>query len=178
MLSPGIDQGKDERARAEAQQLAQIRAEQPRARCAPRRGRGRAAATGLAAAGAPAAAQIAGRADALDQLSTAILRDARTRGLPGRHHARGVRAVPAHRRGERGAEATWARRSGRYSCIAVTADVRGAESQGNGIIGHPYRALIDFQTGEYAFCKISGRPGEGSLSREHAIGVPAACGGR
>lgn len=176
VLSPGIDRGKDERAQADAQRLAQVRADRLaalRAEQRPRSGR----IAGLAPVGAAAAKQIAGREDALGRLSAAILDDARTRGLPG--DIRRVDCEPFPRTVEAsGAERDLSRRTGTYSCIAVTADIRGADSQGKGVIGHPYRALIDFKTGAYGFCKVSGRPGEGLLQRRHAIGVPAACGGR
>ena len=36
---------------------------------------------------------------------------------------------------------------------------------------------IDFDTGHYAFCKIAGRPGEGSLKRRIGVTVPVECGG-
>jgi hypothetical protein len=47
-----------------------------------------------------------------------------------------------------------------------------------GRIGHPYRVRIDFDSGRYAFCKIAGRPGEGSLKARQAVTVPRVCGGR
>ena len=37
--------------------------------------------------------------------------------------------------------------------------------------------LIDFRTGRYAYCKISGVPGEGSLEAKREVTVPKACGG-
>ena len=45
------------------------------------------------------------------------------------------------------------------------------------MIGLPYRALVDFPSGRFTYCKVSGRPGEGSLRREILVTVPAACGG-
>jgi hypothetical protein len=38
------------------------------------------------------------------------------------------------------------------------------------------RALVDYPAGRFTYCKVSGRPGEGSL-RESPVRVPAACGG-
>jgi hypothetical protein len=43
------------------------------------------------------------------------------------------------------------------------------------VIGHQYRILVDFQTGGYAYCKISGQAGP---SREQLVTTPRACGGR
>jgi hypothetical protein len=36
---------------------------------------------------------------------------------------------------------------------------------------------VDFESGRFSYCKISGRPGEGSLTREFPVRVPKACGG-
>ena len=60
-------------------------------------------------------------------------------------------------------------RRGRYSCLAVTTTFEG------GSLGHPYRALVDFETGRYAYCKITGRP---DLARDPRLATPPACGGR
>lgn len=57
---------------------------------------------------------------------------------------------------------------GRYSCLAVTRRFKG------GVFGHPYRALLDFTTGEYAYCKITGSP---ELARDPRLATPRACGG-
>jgi hypothetical protein len=75
----------------------------------------------------------------------------------------------------RGADVNLEVRRGRYSCVAATAEFgRGAASAG-GLIGHPYRAMVDFRTGRYALCKISGRPGPTADPR---VTTPPACGGR
>ena len=67
--------------------------------------------------------------------------------------------------------------TGRYSCLAITADAPRTEVNQASSIGYPYRALVNFETGRFGYCKISGRPGEGSLTREFPVRVPAACGG-
>jgi hypothetical protein len=70
-----------------------------------------------------------------------------------------------------------ARRS-TYACLAVTTDVeRGATTNG-GSIGYPYSALVDFQAGRFAFCRVSGRPGEMLIGRDIHVPVPRVCGGR
>ncbi|MEA2292156.1 MAG: hypothetical protein QOF17_1176 [Solirubrobacteraceae bacterium] len=70
-----------------------------------------------------------------------------------------------------------ASRRGRYACLAVTADIARQQSTKGGAFGYPYRALVDFRTGRFSFCKISGRPGEGSLAKTLVVPVPPACGG-
>jgi hypothetical protein len=73
--------------------------------------------------------------------------------------------------------ANLSRAGGRYSCLAITADAPStARNQGSNI-GYPYRARVNFETGSFSYCKISGRPGEGALTREFPVRVPVACGG-
>jgi hypothetical protein len=69
-------------------------------------------------------------------------------------------------------------RNGRYACLAVTADFAPGNATVGGSIGYPYRALVHFGSGRFAFCKISGRPGELSIPRTIAVPVPPACGGQ
>ena len=52
-----------------------------------------------------------------------------------------------------------------------------ATTQNPSSIGYPYRAIVDFGSGRFAYCKISGRPGEGGLTGELPVRVPRACGG-
>jgi hypothetical protein len=85
-----------------------------------------------------------------------------------------------------GADQHPSRRYGSYSCLAVTTEItpndageRESYSQSEaGLIGHPYRMRIDFNSGRYAFCKISGRAGEGSIGVQPVVTVPRVCGGR
>jgi hypothetical protein len=63
------------------------------------------------------------------------------------------------------------------SCTAVTSDVPETESSRGVLIGYPYRAAVAPETGRYALCKTSGRPGEGSYTRRVEIPLPRACGG-
>lgn len=175
VLAPGIDRSKDERSRSEQQQLDARQAQRLRrlrAEQRPRVGR----ATALAPVGASSAKQLAGRGRALAQLATSIQHDARTRGLAGPIGRVECEAYP-RTVAPSGAELDLGRRTGRYACIAVTADVKPTATQGSGIIGHPYRALLDFTTGGYAFCKISGRPGEQAIPGSVPTGVPRVCGG-
>ena len=76
-----------------------------------------------------------------------------------------------------GAEDSTDLRYGRYQCIAVTAKFEKNEATAGGLLGHPYRVRVDFDTGRYGFCKIAGRPGEGSLKRRIGVTVPVECGG-
>jgi hypothetical protein len=62
-------------------------------------------------------------------------------------------------------------------CTAITSDVAAREDVAGVLIGYPYRAGFSPETGRYAICKTSGRPGEGSLKLKAPVELPAACGG-
>lgn len=62
-----------------------------------------------------------------------------------------------------------------YDCIAVTSDLPSREDLPGGVIGHPFRAVADLSTGRFTWCKVSGRPGEGSLTSGGLVRIPRAC---
>jgi hypothetical protein len=146
-----------ERGERRAQLIRELKAEQR-----PRRGRS----DSLAPAGAAPPQQLAARAAVMDELTAAIQGDARRRVREGQLDGaiRRVECEPF----PRGVDPAVTRRSGRYACLAVTSEFEG------GAIGQPYRAKIDFESGRYAFCKISGQAGP---SREQLATTPHACGG-
>ena len=125
----------------------------------------------VAPPGAARHERLAARAALMDDLAAAIEADGRARirrgDLEGR--IRRVACEPFPRSvGGTGAERDLTRRRGRYSCLAITAAFTG------GAMGHPYRALVDFATGRFAYCKISGQSGP---SRDQLVTTPRACGG-
>jgi hypothetical protein len=173
LLGPGIDESKDRRAETErrlqaqrtAERVAQLRAEQR-----PRFERG-----------TPAGRDVAARATLVASLPIAIQADARQRVAAGALDGpiRSVECEPYPRSVDsRGAHLDPSQTTGRYSCLAVTRAVQATERNEAAAIGHPYRVLVHFDTGRFAFCKVSGRPGEGSIGREILVPVPEACGGR
>jgi hypothetical protein len=152
-LVPAIDDARQQRAAAEQRRREELHDRRVRELQAEQRPRfGRAGATA--------------RVAALDELAAAIAADAR-----GRVRA-GALAGPIRRVECEPFPGSAARqpphRRGRYACIAVTAEFEG------GAIGHPYRAMIDFETGRYAFCKISGRP---DPTPDPEVTTPRVCGG-
>jgi len=177
-LAPEISTSKEERAAEERERAEQARAE--RIERLEREQRPRAA-TGVAAPlDAPDEEQLSRRAELLDAVSASVGADARARAERGelRGPIRRVECEPYPRNVEgRGADTDLGERTGRYACLAITTDVKGTELSEGSAIGHPYRVRVDFVSGRYAFCKISGRPGEGSLTREQLVTVPEACGG-
>lgn len=136
--------------------------------------------TGTPAPGREGAAVIATRRALAADLAAAVLTDARARVRTG-EFAHPVSRIECERypRGARGEDPATdlASRTGRYSCLAVTADAPRTATQNASSIGYPYRALVDFPKGRFTYCKISGRPGEGLLVHDSPVRVPAACGG-
>jgi type II secretory pathway pseudopilin PulG len=111
-------------------------------------------------------ASLAARTRALADLRSAIRADARRRvtgaiaAIECERFPRADEALPPER--------DLSVRNGRYACLAVTERFEG------GALGHPYRAQIDFATGRYAYCKVTGSP---DLVRDPRLATPRACGG-
>jgi hypothetical protein len=174
---PAITESKDERAATgartererEAQRAAQLQAEL-------RLHEGR----GPAARGLTGAQAIEARQALAAQLAADVKADAVSRVQAG-EFTQSVARVECERFPRRVGSANPAldprRPTGRYACLAITADAPASETQNPSSIGYPYRALVHFGSGRYAFCKISGRPGEGGLTRKLPVRVPTACGG-
>lgn len=161
-LGPRIDESRQRRAAAERREAEQRHARAARELRAEQRPRfGRAA----------PAERPAARVAALRRLSDAIAADARERVRRGdlTGTIRGVECEPFPRTvGGVDPAHQPSRRRGRYACIAVTAQFEG------GAIGHPFRAMIDFTSGRYAFCKVSGRP---DPTPDPDVTTPRVCGG-
>ena len=171
-LRPNIERGKREHARQEAARSARIERqiiEQTRREQRPRFGRG-------AAAGADPAA----RRRLVASAAASIRADANTRAAAGEFHGPVLRVqcegypVTA---GDGHPEEHLSLRSARYTCLAVTSDIPATEGNRPGVVGHFYRARINFANGRYAFCKIRGRPGEMAIKRRKSVPVPRVCGG-
>jgi len=176
-IVPAITETKAERAAAErraaqiqeARLVAQLRAEQ-RLR----------AGQGTPARGLEGAAAVSARQALAADLAGAVRRDAQARVRSGEFAHRILRVeCERYPRGAHGEDPATDLASpiGRYSCLAVTADTPPTARNNASSLGYPYRARADFPSGKFAFCKISGRPGEGSLTREFPVRVPVACGG-
>jgi hypothetical protein len=175
-LLPGIQESKDERARSEEQQRAAARA--ALARRLEREQRPRFAhSAAVAPAGAGAQERLAARAELMEELPAAVLSDARARVRSGALDGPVLRVecepFPRSVDGV-GADTDLSRRTGRYSCLAVTAEFERSEQSIGGVLGHQYRALVDFESGRYAYCKVSGQAGP---SRDQLATTPRACGG-
>jgi hypothetical protein len=174
---PAITDSKQERAAADQQAERERRAqrvEELQAELRLRSGRG------AAARGLEGAAALDARHALAADLAAAVHDDALARVRAG-EFTQSVDRVECERfpRGVGAPDpaADLSKATGRYSCLAITADAPRVETNEASSIGYPYRALVHFQSGRFSYCKISGRPGEGSLTREFPVRVPAACGG-
>ena len=156
-------------ARAQAARLAELRAEV-------RRIDGR----GAAAKGLTGAAALTARQALVADLVGAVGADAARRAQAG-EFAQTTKRVECSRyppaTGVADPAAVLTSPTGRYACLAVTAEFAPGDTTIGGALGYPYRALVHFGNGRFAFCKISGRPGEMSITRTIPVPVPPACGG-
>jgi hypothetical protein len=171
-IAPGIRESKEEREQAEREERLKMRAE--------REERIRRDQRPVFVDGAPATSGVPARRALVEAASASVLADARARVTDGRLEGplRGVDCEPFPRSVSGvGAEDSTEERFGRYSCLAVTAEFARDEGTRGGSLGHPYRVRVDFDTGRYALCKVSGRPGEGLLRRRIGPTIPRACGG-
>jgi hypothetical protein len=172
VLAPVIQRAREDHARAEAAKSARLQAQilqETRREQRPRFGHGRAAGTDIQARHALVVSAMG-----------SIRADASTRSAAGEFNGPILRVEcgpypPAA--GGVAADRVPSRGTGRYGCIAVTSDIPATPGNHAGVVGHPYRARIDFRSGRYAFCKIRGRPGELAVRVRPPVPVPRVCGG-
>jgi hypothetical protein len=68
-----------------------------------------------------------------------------------------------------------------YACTAVTNELEAADrdptnAQVTGVTGHPFRAVVDFASGRYSWCKRILVPGEGGVIDPRAVvPLPEEC---
>jgi hypothetical protein len=175
-LVPVIHESKEERAEAERRERAERRAELIRRLETEQRPRHRRS-TSVAPPAAAVTEQLEARSALMNELNAEILADARARVRRGDLDGpiRGVECEPFPRSVDAvGGHQQPGRRIGRYACVAVTAEFGTGEAGATGVIGHQYRTMVDFETGRYAFCKVSGQAGP---SREQLVTTPRVCGG-
>ena len=175
---PAIQDAKDERDARRQREVAERRAE----RIAEQRAeqtvmRERTALPGLRASEDE---RVSARHRLLGLLASSVEEDARARVETGalEKEIRDVECEPFPRTEDRTDPADDPdARFGRYECVAVTAVIERSEVSSGGVIGYPFRARVDFDSGSYAWCKISGHPGEGGFTYQREVGVPIECGG-
>jgi hypothetical protein len=163
----------DARAQAHRNALARQRLLAGYARQAlPRRG------TGPAARGLHGAPAIAARRQLVTILQADIVADARARAVRTLDYRSAECSAYPKEVAQRPPQDDVARPTAVFECIAATADVGAGATTTGSIIGQPFRALVDFERGAFAWCMIVQRPGELSIGTGPVLAVPRACGGR
>jgi hypothetical protein len=112
------------------------------------------------------------RGAVLAELQAAILADARARAASGTLSGPAAKSVRCRPLG--GADPGTSRVP--YDCIAITSELPSDANLPQGVIGHPFRAVADYSTGRFTWCKVSGRAGEGGFTQNDlALRIPRAC---
>jgi hypothetical protein len=113
----------------------------------------------------------ASRAVAVVALEGRILADARARVAAGKLDPPAAKRVDCkpipHGQDPNGARVA-------YDCVAVTSDLPSIGTQPGGVIGHPFRAVVQFSTGRLTWCKVSGRANIDLGSRAQ-VTIPRVC---
>ena len=121
------------------------------------------------------------RAALLARVESSITADARRRVAAGRldHAVQGTNCRPYPPTAERArAERDLTRNRAVYECVAVTTRIPPSAGNAAGVLGYPFRVVVDFGDFTYVWCKIDPVPGErvGPHPRT-AVPVPRACAG-
>jgi hypothetical protein len=112
------------------------------------------------------AAAGATRGAALQTVEAAIVRDARERFAPNVTSA-SCEPVP-------GTDATRPRVA--FDCFATVRDIVAGGGETIGSLAIPFRAVVDFERGRYAFCKVNPPPGEQIIPDPRSVvTLPQAC---
>jgi hypothetical protein len=175
VIGPLVDAGKQRSAATEAREQAATRAE--RLRTLRRQQVAHTGSGPAAPAALPPERRLARRTALVRAVEGAILADAVVRHErgelaeePGRvaceRHPKGISA-PAPER-------VLSEPRGAYTCLARVSAITGAGQSGT--LGYPFRAILDFTAGRYAFCRINPVPGEQLLPDPRAVvPLPRAC---
>src|SRR5262249_32957323 len=105
-------------------------------------------------AGASAAQLTFARTQLLAEVEGAILADSRAREKTG--EMRHVIATPNCKV----TPGTVVHDLGVYDCFAPTGRIKATKGNSAGVIGYPFRAIVDYRTFNYTWCKTEQFPGE------------------
>jgi len=171
IMIPRINEGKAERNATAAAEQTRVRALN-RARIIklqqPRTGE---FASLKPAAGAGPAAELSARAQLVAGVETAITADARKRAAAGE-----ISKVQGPTTCEPAAGGPKTGPIGVFDCYAVVREVPKGESNVAGAIGYPFRAVLNYSTFSYAFCRTEQFPGEQLIPDPRTVvQLPAAC---
>jgi hypothetical protein len=159
-IVPAVNRGKERRARSEQAQAAADRAALRRQIVhdqQPRRGR--------APQLRPSRTALLARVErAISRDAAARVRTGELRGPIGRTScspAADARALPQR---------------GVFDCLTAVDEIRPSAVNAGGVIGYPFRAILNFKAFSYAWCKVEQFPGEKLIPDPRLIvQLPAAC---
>jgi hypothetical protein len=119
------------------------------------------------AAGAPDATA---RTELVHRVEASIMADARSRAAAGEmRHVDGPTTCSVTPGTKVGAV-------GVYDCFTVTQGIKQSSRTSAGTIGYPFRAVVNFGTFTYAWCKVEQFPGEKLIPDPRlVVQLPAAC---
>jgi hypothetical protein len=171
ILVPRIDTGKHRRAAAYNAELARSRAESRRRIVAEQTPRHGAAVALRPPAGASPAQRRAARGQLVRRIAADVFADARARAARGQlHPVIGPGTCAAH------VGTTLTGRIGVLDCFVVTSRIKKTALNDAGVIGYPFRAVVDFRRFTFAWCKVEGIPGEMSIPDPRlVVALPRAC---
>ncbi|MDQ4049715.1 MAG: hypothetical protein M3131_10120, partial [Actinomycetota bacterium] len=119
-----------------------------------------------------AAERLRARRGLVAAVERAITREARARVASGTLTGRIARTEcsPSTASGvPPGAEADLRRRIRAYDCLAVTRDIPATRTNAPGRLGHPFRAVVDFERFTFVFCKTNPPAGERAVPDPRAL---------
>jgi hypothetical protein len=168
VVSPAVDTGKREDADRRAREAAAAKARRNAIVRRDQRAR-----TGSDPELAPASTPSERRALVAD-VERAITADANQRFADGTVTSRTRSTTCDPFLGGPRAEDDPSRRRAAYDCTALIREIVGQGDPGR--LGYPFRAIVDFERGSWAFCKVNPIPSERSLPDPRTIvPLPAAC---
>ena len=167
LAAPRIETAKEERAAALEEASARSRGARRRRAAAEQRPHSAQAPDLRLGGGAQAdpAATLRARQALLGRLEREIGRDVRARVAHGLLRGPVLRVDCAPEPGSAGAERDLGRARAAYGCTAVTSAV----AEGRGALGHPFRAVVDFERATMTWCKVNPLPGERAVPDPRTI---------
>ena len=177
LLVPRIDASKQRTTAAGARERAERQAARRARVIAEQRPRRLVVASLRPAAGAPAAERVAARTALLARAQLEITADARRRAatgeLSGRPGATDCEPYPPR---DPPPERDLAARGGVYNCLVAIRAIEATETNVEGRLGYPFRAVLDFRAFAVVWCKTNPVPGERVVPDPRTVvELPRAC---
>ncbi len=177
VVAPRIDDAKERTAAADARDRAQRAAARRDRQLREQRPRQASAADLLPRAGAPAARVIGAREALIARVEHAISADGRQRAAAGELRGRvGATECEPYPAGGTPPENDVTKRAATYDCLALVREIKATETNVGGVLGYPFRAVVDFRTFRFTWCKTNPIPGERVVPDPRTVvELPAAC---